>query len=84
MHRDIKLENLLLDENAVVKIIDFGFATIVPPGKKIRVFCGTPSSEPHAKECTQRGQEAKRALAGAGGRRRWSRAVRPLRPQICA
>lgn len=43
VHRDIKLENLLLDENATVKIIDFGFATIVPPGKKIRVFCGTPS-----------------------------------------
>ena len=46
MHRDIKLENLLLDENATVKIIDFGFATIVPPGKKIRVFCGPPPSEP--------------------------------------
>jgi serine/threonine protein kinase len=43
VHRDIKLENLLLDENGVIKIIDFGFATIVPPGKKIRVFCGTPS-----------------------------------------
>merc|ERR1719395_144119 len=43
VHRDIKLENLLLDENGIVKIIDFGFATIVPRGKKIRVFCGTPS-----------------------------------------
>lgn len=26
-----------------VKIIDFGFSTIVPPGKKLKVFCGTPS-----------------------------------------
>ncbi|EER15581.1 hypothetical protein Pmar_PMAR027092, partial [Perkinsus marinus ATCC 50983] len=26
-----------------IKIIDFGFSTIVPPGKKIKVFCGTPS-----------------------------------------
>jgi serine/threonine protein kinase len=43
IHRDIKLENLLLDESGIVKIIDFGFATIVPRGKKIRVFCGTPS-----------------------------------------
>ncbi|MAB81944.1 MAG: hypothetical protein CMJ24_00725, partial [Phycisphaerae bacterium] len=43
VHRDIKLENLLLDENSVVKIIDFGFSTIVPPGKRLKIFCGTPS-----------------------------------------
>lgn len=43
VHRDVKLENLLLDEAGTVKIIDFGFSTIVPPGKKLKVFCGTPS-----------------------------------------
>lgn len=43
VHRDIKLENLLLDDNGVVKIIDFGFSTIVPPGKRLKIFCGTPS-----------------------------------------
>ena len=37
------LENLLLDESGTVKIIDFGFSTIVPPGKKLKIFCGTPS-----------------------------------------
>jgi len=43
VHRDVKLENLLLDEHNTIKIIDFGFSTIVPPGKKLKVFCGTPS-----------------------------------------
>jgi len=43
VHRDVKLENLLLDDNGTVKIIDFGFSTIVPPGKKLKIFCGTPS-----------------------------------------
>jgi len=42
-HRDIKLENVLLDENKNVKIIDFGFSTCIPYYKKKRMFCGTPS-----------------------------------------
>lgn len=42
-HRDIKLENILLDENKQVKLIDFGFSTCIPNDKKIKMFCGTPS-----------------------------------------
>lgn len=42
-HRDIKLENLLLDDNNNIKIIDFGFSTCIPNDKKIKIFCGTPS-----------------------------------------
>lgn len=42
-HRDIKLENLLLDDHCNIKIIDFGFSTCIPNERKIKIFCGTPS-----------------------------------------
>jgi MAP/microtubule affinity-regulating kinase len=42
-HRDIKLENVLLDEKLNIKMIDFGFSTCIPNDKKIKIFCGTPS-----------------------------------------
>ena len=42
-HRDIKLENLLMDEEKNIKLIDFGFSTCMPNDKKTKMFCGTPS-----------------------------------------
>ena len=42
-HRDIKLENIIMDDLHCVKIIDFGFSTLSPVSEKAKVFCGTPS-----------------------------------------
>ena len=44
IHRDIKLENVLLDENGHVRLSDFGFSTFLEddePHK--RTVCGTPA-----------------------------------------
>ena len=43
IHRDIKLENILLDARGQVKICDFGVSRVVEPGDVIRDKTGTPA-----------------------------------------
>ncbi|KAM9977245.1 hypothetical protein ACTFIR_011104 [Dictyostelium discoideum] len=45
-HRDLKLENLLVDEDGNLKISDFGYSNIIKPGNLLSTFCGSPVYAP--------------------------------------
>jgi serum/glucocorticoid-regulated kinase 2 len=41
MHRDLKLENILVDERGYLKIIDYGLAKIMSNEELATSYCGT-------------------------------------------
>ena len=45
-HRDIKLENIIVEDGRNIKLIDFGFGVISSRDKLLNFFCGTPSYMP--------------------------------------
>lgn len=42
VHRDLKLANILLDDQFKVKLADFGFAKFMPQNTLLASYCGTP------------------------------------------